>query len=155
MMQLVVFSLDGQRYALHLSAVLRVVRAVEVRALPSSPGIVLGVINIEGRIIPVINIRRRFGLPDKEIDLGDHLIVATTVSRPVALLTDSVSGIFDISTDTVIDSGCILPRIDYVEGVAKLSDGMVLIHDLETFLSLEEGTALDEAMSEGIEGLRD
>ena len=83
MMQLVVFFLDGQRYGLHLSTVRRVVRAVEVRALPSAPGIVLGVINIEGRIIPVINVRRRFGLPDKEIDLDDHFIVAATARRTV------------------------------------------------------------------------
>ena len=46
------------------------------------------------------------------------------------------------------------PGFDYVEGVAKLADGMVLIHDLETFLSLEEGKALDEAMAEGIEEFR-
>ncbi len=146
--QLVVFSMDGQRYALRLSAVQRVVRAVEVTPLPSAPEIVLGVINIEGRIVPAVNIRRRFGLPHKEIGLNDHLIIARTAKRPVALLVDSVSGVIDASPDGVVESSSILPRMDYVEGVAKLADGMVLIHDLDTFLSLEEDRMLNGAMSQ-------
>jgi len=149
--QLVIFSMDGQRYALHLSAVQRVVRAVEVTPLPSAPDIVLGVINIEGYIVPVINIRKRFGLPDKEIGLNDHLIIARTARRSVVLPIDSVSGILYVSPDAVIESSGILPHIGYVEGIAKLADGMVLIHDLDTFLSLEEDRALDESMSQRTE----
>ncbi|MGC9966236.1 MAG: chemotaxis protein CheW [Syntrophobacteraceae bacterium] len=146
--QMVVFSLGAQRYALRLSAVQRIVYAVDVTPLPSAPGIVLGVINVEGRIVPVMNIRKRFALPDKEIDLNDHLIIATTAKRSVALLTDSVSGVVDVSPDAVVDCSSILPQVDYVEGIAKLPDGMVIIHDLDTFLSLDEDRALDEAMSQ-------
>jgi len=146
--QMVVFTLDGRRYALRLSAVQRIVYAVDVTALPSAPEIVLGVINIEGSIVPVINIRKRFSLPDKEIGLNDHLIIATTAKRPVALLTDSVSGVVDVSPDAVVSSSSILPRVDYMQGIAKLPDGMVIIHDLDTFLSLEEDRALDKAMSQ-------
>ena len=62
---IVVFALDEQRYALHLLAVERVVRAVEVTALPEAPEIVLGVVNVKGRIVPVINVRRRFRLPER------------------------------------------------------------------------------------------
>ena len=62
---IVVFTLDEQRYALHLLAVERVVRAVEVTALPEAPEIVLGVVNVKGRIVPVINVRRRFRLPER------------------------------------------------------------------------------------------
>ncbi|MBF8302857.1 MAG: cheW40H-4 [Candidatus Dadabacteria bacterium] len=58
--QLVVLTLDEQRYALHLSAVERIVRVVEVTPLPKAPEIVLGVVNVQGQIIPVINIRKRF-----------------------------------------------------------------------------------------------
>jgi purine-binding chemotaxis protein CheW len=144
--QMVVFSLDGKRYALPLSAVRRVVYAVDVTPLPSAPEIVLGVINIEGRIVPVINIRKRFALPEKEIGLDNHLIVAMTAKRSVALVTDSVSGVVDISPEAVVDSSSILPRVAYVEGIAKLPDGMVIIHDLDSFLSLEEDRALDDAM---------
>ena len=108
--QLVVFSLDAQRYALQLSVVQRIVCAVDVTPLPSAPAIVLGVINIEGRIVPVINVRKRFWLPDKQIGLNDHLIIATTAKRPVALLADSVSGVVEVSRNAVVDSSSVLPR---------------------------------------------
>jgi purine-binding chemotaxis protein CheW len=58
--QLVVFAFDEQRYALHLSAVERIVRMVEITPLPKAPEIVLGVVNVQGRIVPIVNIRKRF-----------------------------------------------------------------------------------------------
>lgn len=148
LVQLVVFLLDARMYALRLSVVQRIVYAVDVTPLPSAPAIVLGVINVEGRVVPVINVRKRFALPDKGIGLNDHIIIATTAKRPVALLTDSVSGVVEVSRNVVVDSSSILPQVDYVEGVAKLPDGMVFIHDLDTFLSLDENRALDEAISQ-------
>ena len=148
LVQLVVFLLDARMYALRLSVVQRIVYAVDVTPLPSAPAIVLGVINVEGRVVPVINVRKRFALPGKGIGLNDHIIIATTAKRPVALLTDSVSGVVEVSRNVVVDSSSILPQVDYVEGVAKLPDGMVFIHDLDTFLSLDENRALDEAISQ-------
>ena len=73
---LVVFSLDDQQYALLLPVVERVINAVAVTPLPEAPDIVLGVINIYGEIIPVMNIRKRFGLPEREIDIKDQLIIS-------------------------------------------------------------------------------
>ena len=84
--QLVVFLLNEQRYALYLPVVERVVSAVEVTPLPKAPDIVLGVINMQGKVIPVVNIRRRFGLPERQIDLSDQFIIANTTKRPVVLV---------------------------------------------------------------------
>jgi purine-binding chemotaxis protein CheW len=75
-MQLVVFTLELQRYALPLARVQRVVRMMEVTPLPEAPGIVLGVIDLEGKIIPVMSMRKRFGLSEPEASLDDQLIVA-------------------------------------------------------------------------------
>ena len=146
--QLVVFTLDDQRYALHLSAVERIVRVVEVTPLPKAPDIVLGIVNIQGRIIPVVNIRKRFHLPEREINLSDQLIIANTSKRPVALLTEAVNEVIEQSAERVATSEEILSGIKYVEGVVKLEDGMILIHDLDKCLSLEEEKVLDEAMKE-------
>jgi len=145
--QLVAFMLDEQRYGLRLSVVERVVRAVEVISLPSAPDIVMGVINLAGQVVPVVNVRRRFRLPEKELGLDDQLIIAKTVGRTVALLVDSASSLVKVSAGDVIHASKILPRIDYIDGVAKLEDGMILIHDLDKFLSLEEERVLDEAMT--------
>lgn len=149
--QLVPFFLDDQRYALHLDVVERVIPAVETTPLPKAPEIVLGLINIRGKIIPLLNIRRRFRLPDRETELTDHFIIAGTPKRSVALPVDSVSGVIQIFEGEITESTDVLPALEYVEGVVKLKDGLLLIHDLESFLSLEEETALDEALSDQIE----
>jgi purine-binding chemotaxis protein CheW len=145
--QLVVFTLEGQRYGLRMSVVERVVRAVEVTPLPAAPGIVLGVINVEGRIIPVVDIRERFRLPEKEIGLSDYLIIAETARRTVAFPADSVSGVVEVPDDEIVHAMQILPQVEYLEGIAKLEGGMVLIHDLDRFLSLDEEKALDTALT--------
>lgn len=142
-----IFSLDNQRYALKLSAVDRVVRMVAIIPLPKAPDIVLGVVNYQGRVIPVINIRRRFNLPEKEIALTDQLVIAHTSRRPVALVADAVHDVIASSAQTLIETENILPGVEYVAGVVKLKDGLVLIHDLDTFLSLEEESSLNQALN--------
>ena len=147
--QVVLFTLDGQQYGLRLSAVDRIVRVVEVTPLPKAPEIVLGVVNLQGRVIPVFDIRRRFRLLQREIQLSDHLIVAHTTRRTVALVVDSVTAVVEPSEQELVEPREILPNLEYVEGVAKQEDGMILIHDLDGFLSLEEDRALDDAMLSG------
>jgi purine-binding chemotaxis protein CheW len=144
--QYVVFILDEQRYALHLSVVERIVRAVEVTPLPKAPEIVLGVVNIQGRIIPVVNIRRRFRMPERDIDLNDQLIIANTSRRTVALVVDRVSDIVKRSEQELIPAEKILSGLEYIEGITKLEDGMMLIHDIDSFLSLEEDERIDAAL---------
>jgi purine-binding chemotaxis protein CheW len=147
---LIVFALAHQRYGLPLPVVDRVVRMVAVTPLPKSPDIVSGVINFQGQVIPVINMRRRFGLPEREFALSDQLVVAHTSRRPVALVADAVLDVMASSTQTLIEAESILPNVEYVEGVVKLPDGLILIHDLDKFLSLEEESSLDHALASRI-----
>ena len=143
---LIVFALDCQRYALPLPVVDRVVRMVAITPLPKAPDIVLGVVNIQGRVIPVIDMRRRFRLPEREIALTDQLVVAHTVRRPVALVADAVQDVITCAEQSLIAAENILSKVEYVEGVVKLTDGLILIHDLDKFLSLEEESSLDQAL---------
>jgi purine-binding chemotaxis protein CheW len=144
--QYIVFILDEQRYALHLSAVDRVVRMVHITPLPNAPDIVLGVVNMQGRVIPVINVRQRFNLPKREIALTDQLIFARMERRPVALVADAVTGVVECSEHSLVPAEEILPEFKYLEGVIKFRDGLILIHDLDKFLSLEEEESLDVAL---------
>jgi purine-binding chemotaxis protein CheW len=144
---LVVFNLDGRHYAVHLSAVERIVLIAEITPLPNAPDIVLGLVNVRGRIIPVINLRKRFKLPICEISLNDCLIVARTSRRPVALVADTVAGVVECSEGEITAANRILLHLEYIEGVVKLEDGLILIHNLETFLSLEEEETLEKAMT--------
>ncbi|MDY6861397.1 MAG: chemotaxis protein CheW [Thermodesulfobacteriota bacterium] len=144
--QFVVFFLDNQKYALSLPDVKRAVRAVEITSLPEAPEIVSGVINIQGLITPVINIRKRFRLQEKEIDPKDRFIIADTSKRLVVLMVDEVEGVIESKSQEIVTGEKILPGMEYVEGVLKLEDGIVFIHDLSRFLSLEEDQKLDDAM---------
>ncbi|MBK5275687.1 MAG: chemotaxis protein CheW [Desulfuromonadales bacterium] len=145
-LQIIVFALDERRYALHLAMVLKTVRMVEITPLPKAPEMVLGVINFHGVVVPVLNMRQRFRLPGRIAGLGDQLIIARTARRLVALVVDGVSDVVSLPPEQLVDPAGILPRLEHVEGVALLEGGMVFIHDLDAFLSLDEEQALEAAI---------
>jgi purine-binding chemotaxis protein CheW len=146
--QLVVFRLDERRYALPLAVVERVVRAVDVTPLPKASPIVLGAINVHGRVLPVLNVRKRFLMPEREIGPADWFLLAHTARHTVVLVVDESEGVVERTQAEVVLSTQIVPDLDHFPGVLRLDDGLVLIHDLEKFLSLDEARALDEAMDE-------
>ena len=145
------FSLDAGRYALSLDVVERVVPALELTVLPNAPDIVLGVFNLQGRIVPVMNTRRRFGLQEREIQIGDHFIVAKASGRPLALAVDSTEGVVEQAIENIINTEAFLPELPYVRGAIRLHSGIVLIHDLAQFLSLAEARRLDSFMAAALQ----
>jgi purine-binding chemotaxis protein CheW len=150
--QLVVFTLDERLYALPLERVHRVVRVVEVTPLPKAPDIVLGVINLQGNIIPVMSMRIRFGLPEPEASLSDQIIVAHTATRTVGLLVSSVAGVIERTLEEVTETEKIVPGAQYVEGITKTDDGILCIHDVDRFLSVKEDRQLDEILAQAAGG---
>lgn len=145
---LVVFRLDDRRYALPLAVVQGVVRAVDVTPLPHAPAIVLGAIDIHGRVVPVFNVRRRFLMPERAIRPADWFLIAHAAQHTVALVVDESEGVVDHPHDDIVMATAIVPGLEMFPGVARLADGLVLIHDLESFLSRDEARALDEAIDE-------
>jgi purine-binding chemotaxis protein CheW len=143
----VVFSLNAGRYALPLGSVERIVRAVAITPLPSGPPIVLGVIDVQGRVLPVFDIRRRLGLPARELGLADQILIARSAHRTVALVVDAAQSVLQCAPSETIRADRIVTGLEHIQGVIRLPDGLVLIHDLDLFLSAEESRALDEALS--------
>jgi len=148
---LIVFSIADQRYALNLPVVERVLRMVEVSPLPKAPVIVLGVINFHSQIIPAIDIRRRFGHSPSHYGLTSYLLVAHTSRRKLALPVDEVLGVREVPSENVTLPGAVLPRTGLVAGIVALSDGVLLIHDLDTFLSLDEEQQLTVSLEGKVE----
>jgi purine-binding chemotaxis protein CheW len=144
--QYLVFTLDDQSYALHLPSVDSVARMAQITPLPNAPRVVLGLVNIHGRIVPVIDFRQRFNLPKREIVLDDRLIFAHARLRRLALVADAVTEVIECPEQSLALTDHILPGVKYLEGILKFKDGLVLIHDLDKFLSLEEEKALDIAL---------
>ena len=144
--KIVLFNIENLRYALYLSVVERVILAVEIVPLPKAPDIILGVVNFQGAIIPVIDIRKRFRLPTREISLEDQFIIAKTAKRFVILVVDSVSGVFELDKYQIVDTTEEFPFTTYLSGITKIDTNIVLINDLEKFLSLDEEQILGEIL---------
>jgi purine-binding chemotaxis protein CheW len=84
---------------------------------------------------------------EREMEPTDRLIIAKTSLRRVALLVDSVTGVIERAEDDVVPADAIVPRTEYIEGVTKLDENIILIHDLDSFLSLDEERVLDNALN--------
>lgn len=140
------FSLDAQVFALPLAVVRRVLRAVHITPLPQAPAIVSGVIDMRGELVPVIDLRLRFGLPARALAPSDQFLVAMGRKRSLALRVDSTDGLIAIpdSDCTPIDE--VVPGGAGLRGIARTANGIVLVQDLDALLTLEEEQALEEAI---------
>ena len=123
----------------------RVVRAVEFTPLPNAPPAVVGVINLQGRVVPVVSLRRRLGLRDRELELDDELLVVHDGPRTLALWVDSVQGVVSCPPQAAVGAADIAADLPDFETAVKLADGLVLVQDLARLLSPEERRRYDEA----------
>lgn len=142
----VIFEVATQRFGLALGSVERAVRIVDITPLPKAPSVVIGLINVRGSVVPVVDLRRRFQLPQRASRLADQLLIATTSRRRLALWVDAVSGVLEYREEDFASADAVLPGMEYLQGIVRLADGLVLIHDLEQLLTLDEERVLDEAM---------
>jgi len=125
----VLFQVDEQKYALRIWEVERIVRAVEVRPLPQSPAHVRGIVNVHGRVLPVVDLRVRFGRPSRDIRLEDHFIIARTPTLSIVLPVDAALGSREMSGEAVnrIDEA----RADCVRRAITVGADVVYALDLE------------------------
>ncbi|HSI84777.1 MAG: chemotaxis protein CheW [Candidatus Methylacidiphilales bacterium] len=146
---IVVLKIHAQSYGLIFPAVDRIIRLIEYFALPNAPQNVIGVIHFQGAVLPVISMRRRFGLPEREPMPSDHLVLAHTARRRLALLVDEVCGFERVSTEDWVTMDSIGTQLSDmgISGVAKRPDGLIMIHNLDRCLALDEQMTLDVALS--------
>jgi purine-binding chemotaxis protein CheW len=147
MHKLLVFALSDLRFALPLSDVERILRAVEIKPLPKAPAIVMGLINFQGRIIPVLNLRKFFCLPETGVTLNDQIIMAHSTNRPIALLVDNVLSVSEYNEADILMPEALFPGIDYLDGVAKLEDGIIYIYNLERLFLSQEIAGIEQLLS--------
>jgi purine-binding chemotaxis protein CheW len=134
-----VFTLDNQSYALSLDAIETVVRAVQLTLVPKAPEILSGLVNIRGRIVPVLDIRKRFHLPPRPVEIDDRMIVSKAFSRSIAFMVDRVEGVVDFHPDEMLEAWKILPDMDgRVEGVGISRDNTILIYDIDALFSIRD-----------------
>jgi purine-binding chemotaxis protein CheW len=143
--QVIIFRIDDQSYAVPLSDVDRIIRAVEITPLPKAPETVSGVIDYHGKLIPVLSIRKRLNLALRDISVNDRFILAKTGKRTVILIADEVAGLIEITGDRIVPAKNIVKE-PAIEGITRGEDGIVYIYDLNTFFNLGEEEMLDTAI---------
>ena len=144
---LLVVALDDVRIGVATSAVLEILRAVAITALSGAPPVIEGVINVRGELVPLFDLRLRFGLPPVSLHPSQHLVVARASSRTVAFRVDRAEELVTVSDAQVASVSGRVSGAGHIEGVAMFENGMVLIHDLDTFLSHAESASLDRALA--------
>jgi purine-binding chemotaxis protein CheW len=143
------FELAAQRFAVPLGDVIEVVRAVAIRKLPAAPPITLGIIDVRGEILPVLDVRARFAVAPKLLDLSDQFVLAHAGPRKVALHVDRTICLMQLSMLPASHARNLTRSFEHLAGVASTEEGLVLIHDLSAFLSQAEADTLDAALAAG------
>lgn len=147
MFDVLVCEVAGRTFGLPATVVREVVRAVAVTPLPRAPGVIEGVINVRGRVIAVLDLRRRFRLPARAVVPSDHFVLVDAAPFVLAMRTDRVLELRGFPDAAVDEARRVIPYAEYVAGVARLDDGLLLLHDVTSFLAQGEAVALAGAMT--------
>jgi purine-binding chemotaxis protein CheW len=145
--EVLMFEVEGQRHAVPATIVAEVLRAVAIAPLPRAPRVVAGIINVRGRLVPVLDLRRRFGAADRPVDPAERLLLLRGPQRLIGLRADQVLGLQMLPEGSLQAVERLVPGADQVAGVARLPDGVLLVYDLESLLNDAEARALDAVVS--------
>lgn len=136
-LQLVTFCVNNEQYAVDILRVQEINRMLAITQVPQSPAGVEGVINLRGRIIPIMDLRIRFGMPKGERTDESRIMVVESGGTIVGFIVDRVHEVLRISRTTVDPAPAMSSTVEsrYIEGVAKLDDRLIILLDLDALLS--------------------
>lgn len=142
--QLVVFDLARESYGVNIGKVSEIIRMQEITKVPRTPEYVEGVINLRGKIIPVIDLRKMFGLVVGEQNKENRTVVVDIGGQNIGIIVDAVTEVLRIASDSVEPPSSVIVTAgsDYLLGIAKLEDKMIILLDLDKVLSHEQSTEL-------------
>ena len=146
LLQLVTFGIGEEEFGIEILKVQEIIRMVEITRVPNAPDFVEGVINLRGKIIPVIDLRCRFGFQARAHDKKTRIIVVE-INRIVAgFVVDSVFEVLRVPAHLIEPPSPVISGLDteYISGVAKLSHRLLIMLDLERLLSREEKSVLSD-----------
>lgn len=137
---LVTFNLGREEYGVNIGSVQEIIRATDVTPVPGAPLHVRGVINLRGKIIPVVDLRKRFSLPDVEASDAQRIVVVELGEKRIGMLVDSVSQVIKLSSAIIeeIPEEATAVSENYIKGVGKLDSRLIIILDLNRSLLLSD-----------------
>ena len=144
LLQLVTFSIGEEEFGVDILSVQEIIRMMDITKVPRAPDFVEGVINLRGKVIPIIDLRRRFGLSTRDHDKHTRIIVIEINNMIVGFVVDSVSEVLRIPSNTVEPPPPVVSGLEseYISGVGTLEDRLLILLDLDRLLSGEERDVL-------------
>lgn len=145
-LQWVTFRLDNETYGINVMQVQEVLRVTEIAPVPGSPDYVMGIINLRGNVVTVLDTRRRFGLAPNEMDDSTRIVVIEAEENVVGILVDSVSEVVELRRSAVEAS----PNVGndesskYIEGVANHDGELLILVDINKLMSDEEWAEMSQ-----------
>ncbi|MGE3267742.1 MAG: chemotaxis protein CheW [Chloroflexota bacterium] len=138
--QVVVLELAGEAYGVEIGRVEEIIRMQPITRIPNGPAFIEGVTNLRGRVIPVLDLRKRFGLPSSDATRRSRIVVGELGEHTVGLVVDGVSEVLLVGSDSVEPPSTLVTSADsaFLRGVAKLEERLILLLDLSRILTRAE-----------------
>jgi purine-binding chemotaxis protein CheW len=146
-LQIVGFRIGNETYGVRIGSVREIVRVPEITAVPSAPDSIEGVINLRGKIIPVMDLRKRFGLTEITTDKKNRILVVEVDNKLLGLIVNSASEVLKIPPSEIEAPGSVFAdgESGYVTGVGKLKGRLIILLDISKLLHRPELKRLEEA----------
>ncbi len=146
-LQVVGFRIGNETFGVRIGAVREIVRVPEITAVPSAPETIEGVINLRGKIIPVMDLRKRFGQTDVQPDKKNRILVVELENKLVGLIVNAASEVLRIAPSEIEPPGNLFAEGEsgYVTGVGKLKGRLIILLDIAKLLHRPEFKRLEEA----------
>ncbi len=144
--QFVIFRLGDEKYAVDILNVGGISEFREVTKVPNAPAFVDGIINLRGDIIPVVNLKKRFNIADKQADSDTRIIINNIKGKDIGFVVDEASQVIKIDDADIEDAPDIIKGADrqYISGIGKVDDQIVILLNLEKILNEDEQKAVNE-----------
>jgi len=144
LLQLVSFHVGSEEFGVDILGVQEIIRMVEITRVPNAPDYVMGVINLRGKVIPVIDLRQRLNLEPRDYDKNTRIIVVDVGGNIVGMVVDSVSEVLRLPSECIEPPPEIIAAVnsDFVKGVAKLEDRLLIFLDLNMVINVIELDAI-------------
>ncbi|KPK31660.1 MAG: chemotaxis protein CheW [Nitrospira bacterium SG8_35_1] len=138
-LQFVTFTLNNEEYAVDILSVQEINRITEITKIPNSPPYVEGVVNLRGKVIPVINLRNKFGFEEKTVDDTSRIIIMEIRGITYGVIVDSVSEVLRVQSDTVEPTPPMSSDANskFIKGLAKLDDRLIILIDIDNLIDEE------------------
>lgn len=152
LVQVVSFQLGTEEYGVDISQVQEIIRMVEITHVPRAPHFMEGVINLRGQLIPIIDLRTRFGMERAAPTKSTRIVVTEIGTKRVGIVVDSVSEVLNIPLDNIEEAPEMIAGVgtEYIQGVGKVNDRLIIMLDLTMVISNDEKQQLETVDAVGV-----